>query len=323
MSFKLVSPEEYRSYARKKRGGSKLLNIFTDDTEDWPIAKLVDGSTRKSKAYIMARADNPNEEEGWMPGLETNDDDVIEKMPELHTGRRDSIYIVGQSGTYKSTYARYYADNFLSEFQECGEDPKVIIVCVDDPKNDGAFATLPHTWISPAELVDEFRSDPKLMTPDNVNPSRKPMLFIFDDLDGISDKETNKILSAFVEMVLTRGRKYRLHSIFISHSGTKGGTKSAVHLLESSHISVPLKHTIGQNIKYTLEKHFNLPTSLRRLLQEENTKFGPRALISAGGAPQVVITDKRIINLNPDKLDEALDEIKHRRKQARIIRTAK
>lgn len=308
MSFKVIDAGDYKPLKIAK------IPLFTDDDEKFPIAKIVDNETGKNKAYILCRSAGPDDLD-WFPGIEMEDEgDHIEPMPELSAGRRHAFYVVGQSGTYKSTFARTYADNFLEEFERMGEKPRIIIICMDDPTKDPAFATLPNTWIQPAELVESFANSPEDMTPEAINPDMRPTLFIFDDIEGIGDRITKKIMDAFTEMVLTRGRKYRLHSIYISHAGAKRGGNSSIHLLESSHISIPLKHVIGQNIKYTTEQHFNLPSSLRKVLQSDYMNFGPRALISAGGSPQVILTDKRLISLDQEKIDAALDDIKHKRK---------
>lgn len=308
MSFKVIPPREYYPAAHHKATISKFLS----DEERPPIAKIKD-QNGKTKAYIKSRAAKPDGNE-WLPGVEIEDGDEIVEMPELLPGLRHCIYCVGQSGTYKSTWARRYANNFIEEFNRLDENPKIIIICVDNPEYDPAFSGLPSVWITPAELVETYTDDPDFMIPEKVNPELRPMLFIMDDLEGITDKVTNKILNAFIEMILTRGRKYRLHSIYISHAGTKTGGKSSVHLLESTHISIPLKHTIGQNIKYTLEKHFNLPPALRKILQNDYINFGTRALISAGGTPQAIFTDKRLIGLDQDKIDSVAEEIKELRK---------
>lgn len=313
MSFRLVRPEDYKP---RKLGA---LRMFTEDNDSYPIAKIRT-KTGKIKAFIQSRATKPDGAE-WIPGVEADDGDTIEKMPNLIPDSRDCLYVVGQSGTYKTTFAREYADNFIEEFERLGESPRVIIVCVDNPDMDTAFNGLKYVWIKPVELVADFAGRPEEMTPEVINPDYRPTLFIFDDLEGISDRVTEKTINAFVHMVLTRGRKYRLYSVFISHAGTKQGGGASVHLLESSHISIPLKHTIGNNIKYTLEKHFNLPPSVRKILQSDFINFGPRALISSGGSPQTIITAKRVLALDQDKIDMAIEEIKE--KQREVKREAK
>lgn len=307
MSFRLVRPEDYKP---KKLG---TIRRFMDDNDSYPIAKIRT-KLGKIKAYIQSRASKPDGEE-WIPGVEADDTDTIEKMPNLIPDSRDCLYVVGQSGTYKTTFAREYANNFIEEFERLGESPRVIIVCVDNPDLDTAFNGLKYAWIKPAELVLDFAGHHEDMTPEAINPEYRPTLFIFDDLEGISDRKTEKTINAFVHMVLTRGRKYRLYSVFISHAGTKQGGGASVHLLESSHISIPLKHTIGSNIKYTLERHFNLPPSVRKILQSDFINFGPRALISSGGSPQTIITPKRILALDQDKIDMAIEEIKERKRE--------
>lgn len=134
---------------------------------------------------------------------------------------RDTVFIVGRSGSGKSTFAA----NFAKQYQLKHKDNPILLVSPkqDDPAFDGLN-------LSRIKLDNNTFIDDKI-TVDEVSDS----LIIFDDIEGISDDDIRKEVYKFRDDILVLGRSKKVSCMAISHLMTKG-VETRIPLTESEFV---------------------------------------------------------------------------------------
>ena len=81
-------------------------------------------------------------------------------------------------------------------------------------------------------------------------------MYIFDDIDAISDKKIREAVYNILNQILEIGRHFNIHCIVTNHLPTKG--KDTRRILNEAHTVTYFLHSAGDNIKYLLEEYVGL-----------------------------------------------------------------
>jgi len=245
--------------------------------------------------------------EAWFPGLEVPRGSQFFPAPCSIPGRRDVYYLVGASGSGKSTMARELA----AEFVRANPDSPVWIICPDDSRVDPAYAGLAHAWISPDVLCEGT------VTMEDLKDGKDRFFVILDDTEAAMGKKHTRALEEFSQMLLERGRKAGAHVVYIAHRGA-AGRASKVILAEMTAVWLPIEAAASSNTSYMLEKHCNLPADLRIALKKNAHEFGRWAIFQLDGAHRFCVTPRKAFVIDEDEVVRALADARRARVERRL-----
>ncbi len=221
-------------------------------------------------------------------------------LPEKRENQRDVIFIVGASGSGKSTFA----GNYMRVFQECFKTPasNILVVSADDFA-DPAFKGVDYTHIkADMNLVDNPIELDEL-TREDKNGVIKPSLVVFDDFEGISNKKVRDAVDVMQQKILEIGRKRKIYCIFISHRAANGRSTRYILNELTAFVMYP-KFTSGQNLSYCLKQHLNVPEGLRSCFK--NDPSWGRWIYIKNSAPQFIVSPYRACMFDADEVALAL-----------------
>lgn len=235
------------------------------------------------------------EDAAWFPGLEAPLGSSFVPASCSAPGRRDVFYLVGASGSGKSTMARTLADEFARTHPGC----PIWVVCPDDARADPAYGGLAFTWLSPEMLKNEA---PSLADLADGHPR---FFVILDDTEAAMEKSEAAAVDSLAHVLLERGRKAGAHVVYIAHRGA-AGKASKVILSEMTAVWLPIEAAASANTSYMLEKHCNLPPDLRVALKKSAHEFGRWALFQLDGATRYGVTPRKTFVIDEDEVRGAL-----------------
>ena len=193
-------------------------------------------------------------------------------MPDPREGRRCVYHVVAASGGGKSCFAASFARNLANMFPN-----HKTFVLSNDMTEDPAYAKIVHTRIPASEDLNSIEIGPLCEKNDAT-------LLIFDDTEAIPDKKDRLALESFQGRALTQGRKHGCHVLSLVHRGADGRA-TRTSLLESNGLVIFPKHAGGSNLKYMLEKHFNVPGAILKSVKDG---FGRWVLIRNDAEPYIL-----------------------------------
>lgn len=213
--------------------------------------------------------------------------------PETRENLVDTVFISGGAGSGKSTWCGEYCKTFIEMFSP---EPQYITVISADDFEDPAY-NFPHRHI---KVDEEFAKDPPTLA-DFTNPDGRSVV-IFDDIEGIINKQALKAIEGVIEQCLTMGRKRGINSLFISHRSANGKQTRMILTELNSVVWFPKMGT-SRNLTYMLTKHLGLPEGLRDALKAEG--WGHWVCLKTS-APQLIISEKRATMYDADEVEKAI-----------------
>lgn len=272
---------------------------FAVDGSERAVARCVDGpwDGRVVRLGTSELVRATQDEAAWFPGLEAPYGTSFVPAACTTPGRRDVFYLVGASGSGKSSMARTIADEFLLTHPGC----PVWVVCPDDAKADPAYDGLDFTWLSPQVLAD----DPAGASLADLADGHPRFLVILDDTEAAMEKRLAAAVDNLAHVLLERGRKAGAHVVYIAHRGA-AGKSSKIILAEMTAVWLPIEAAASANTSYMLEKHCNLPPDLRIALKKSAPEFGRWALFQLDGATRYGVTPRKTFVIDEDEIRGAL-----------------
>jgi hypothetical protein len=187
---------------------------------------------------------------------------------------RITMFICGESGLGKSTYASDIANEYHKNFK------KNTIVLISPKDQDDAYDNIPVLKISLNE-ENFLDNDTKL----NLKELENTMV-IMDDIESILDKDIKQSINNLKDAIYTQGRSTNISIIFICHKCTdNNNTKTA--LFESKYIVFGPKSTLRYQIDNMLEKYVGLNRDQKKKIMN----IPSRLILLSRNYPSYVLGD--------------------------------
>jgi predicted AAA+ superfamily ATPase len=205
------------------------------------------------------------------------DEGKFQQIPDKKK-EREILYIVGASGSGKSTYATAY----IKEVQKIHKDyPLYVFSTLTDDFNDLDPKRIRIT----RDLIDN---------PITIEELRNSIC-VFDDIDVLPDKKVRESLLGTLNQILEVGRHYNVFLIMTNHLATNG--KDTKRILNECHSITIFPHSgSGRNTAYLLENYAGLDKKdilkIRKLKSRWATIFKHY--------PQCVMSEKNAYMLHSD-----------------------
>lgn len=234
-----------------------------------------------------------NDIEDGVPLIELPDGLTFAPTPEMRAGQTNRQFVTGGSGAGKSTYCALYIKHFINAFKCRPED---VIIITNDTIEDPAYS-FPHKHIS---ITDEMINNP--ITLEELTAPTGRSIVVFDDIEGVRAGKLLKAVEELTTNVLTKGRKYGIDCIFISHRSACGNfTKHILNELNS--VTWFPQLSTSRNLTYMLTKHIGLPDGLREALKDKGWGRWIRLMTNS---PQIIQSEKRSCIYDYDECINAL-----------------
>ena len=204
------------------------------------VAVINGGRYDKKKLYLTEEKGHGNDEYiKDFTSFHINDEGKFLQSPSKER-EREVYYIVGASGSGKSTYATA----LIKEIKKIRKDyPLYVFSTLNDD-----FETLNPLRV---KLTDDLISNP--IEPEELKNS----ICVFDDLDIISNKKLRESILGTVGKCLEIGRHFNIYCIFTSHLATKG--HETKRILNEAHSITIFPHSgSGRGMSYLLENYCGL-----------------------------------------------------------------
>ncbi len=163
----------------------------------------------------------------------------ISILPRKLEGQNNRIYVSGSSGSGKSFWRSRYALNYLSEYP----NNRIFLFSrkTFDPVFDDVISNIIRVPLD-RKFVMDVEQNPEFIS--NFHDS----LLIFDDFEGIHDKDIKRSIMQFKDSAFQLGRQYNIDIISVQHKSL-GGAKSIVDLCESNILVCFPKMNLGECLR--------------------------------------------------------------------------
>ena len=202
-----------------------------------PIARIEGGKLDKNKVYLSTE-EQDNEYIKEFSNLELNNDSKFQQIPS--DNNREILYIVGASGSGKTTYAT----NYIKELRKKHKDIPLYI-----------FSTLhdDYTELEPNRIkLDTTLINDPIKAEDLANS-----VCIFDDVDCISDKNIKKSVWFTLTQTLEIGRHFNIYVCMTNHIACAAESTKKI-LNESYSITFFPQSGSSGNLMTLLKNHCGL-----------------------------------------------------------------
>lgn len=218
-----------------------------------PVFKIKGGRLNGSIVRLNEQSNDDN-----FPEIVVQDG-TLQQIPSYE--ERDCLYIAGPSGAGKSTYAASYAREYKKKF------PNNNIVLISPKIDDPVLNVLNPLRIN---LCEENFLDPETkLTVDELEDT----LCIFDDIEGIADKQIKDEVQRLRDNILVLGRSKHISCISISHLITDN--KNTKYCITESPF-VTMFPSGGLNYQYTrfLKTYCGLTNAqIHKILRETPSRW--------------------------------------------------
>jgi adenosyl cobinamide kinase/adenosyl cobinamide phosphate guanylyltransferase len=204
------------------------------------VCKIINSNNKSEKVISVEhdkeKVDNYFEEYVCKKG------EHIQLIP-IKERERDVLYITGQSGSGKSTYAR----KFIEEYHKLYKKRPIYVFSYfqKDPSLDSL------KYIKRIKLNDKF------VTTDIELSDFKNSCVLFDDIDTIRCKPIRNKLMNILHSLLELGRHENVEVLYLSHIGCKGDESKSI-LNEMGSITIFPKIMNNRSCKYLLESYMGM-----------------------------------------------------------------
>jgi len=234
------------------------------------VAIINGGRYDKKKMYLTEeKGKNTDEYIKDFNSFHITDEGKFSQSPSKDR-EREVYYIVGASGSGKSTYAT----SLIKEIKKIRKNYPLYV-----------FSTLNDDY----ESLDPLRVKLTKNLIDNpIEPEElKNSICVFDDLDVISDKKLRESILGTVSKCLEIGRHFNIYCIFTSHLATKG--QETKRILNEAHSITIFPHSgSGRSMGYLLENYCGLSKQDIKKIQ----KLKSRWATIYKHYPQMILSEK-------------------------------
>lgn len=256
------------------------------NNEGIPLCKI-SSSTKKLNNKIVYFSNDEEENEFLKSSTELslpNKKDLFTLYPSENTR---SIVVCGPQKAGKSYWISSYLENYIKVNKGC----KVILISEKkyDPIFDDKFKSLKDDGLFTRPDYTEWVANP--ITNDDVEILPENTLFIFDDVDTISNTKVKKVIYDLADKLFALYRSRKLNIIFSQHLNTTG--KEGKIRLTNCDCIVFFPSVVDI---YFMKRYMNLKRNV--LKQFENGEFKSRWAVFMRGNPSLLLFERFITVLN-------------------------
>lgn len=199
------------------------------------------------------------------------------KFQQLPSEKTRVIYIAGPAGSGKSTYVAEY----VKLYKKLYPDAKIILF--SKVEDDPAFEDIDFKVIP----IDEDLVE----NPLQIEEATDDTLFVFDDIDTISDKNILKSLQNFISQCMELGRHKNIQCIITSHLINGNDKKYTRTIMNELHTLTIFPHSgSSKSIKYCLGEYFDIEKKdIQKILQTNS-----RWVTIYRTYPKIILTENKV-----------------------------
>jgi hypothetical protein len=174
------------------------------------------------------------------------------------TQERQVFYITGMSGSGKSTYVNMLLDSYVKLYKG-----KRKIFLFSNKEWDNSYE---NKHITKIKLDEDLTMDP--LTMDELKHS----MVVFDDIEGVPNREIGRELDRLRDVILQQGRQYQISFCYVSHLANNYKQTRTI-LNETMCVVVFPYMTTAYSLKYLLEKYFGFDKKQIQKFQKINSRW--------------------------------------------------
>jgi len=250
-----------------------------------PLAKIL-GGTLNGK--IISVSDNEKDEppRRKFKMFDIPPGSVFQLIPNPKT-ERTITYVVGCSGSGKSTFTSKYIEQYHKTF----------------PKNPVyLFSSLDDDEVLDKVGVQRVKVDKSLIGADLTAKDFENSLVVFDDCDVISEKKVREAVLIVSNSILEIGRHFKVSCFFLNHLPTAG--KDTRRILNEAHNIVYFPHSgSAKGTNYMLTEYVGFDKDDIKMVKRMKSRW----CCIFKNYPQIAMTEKDIWLLNND-VDDSDDD---------------
>jgi hypothetical protein len=275
--------------------GSPICEIVDDEYhESYKKTKDLPKNQRKivylAEDFELSKVKNPFQKISLEP------DKIFKQISDTRK-ERDVMYITGRSGSGKS----YYSADFIKQYIKLHPNNGVYLISsLTEDKCLDAIKQIRRVQINTPEfLADDFSNIADF----------KDRLFLFDDIDCMTNKKVLKKVYDIMDLILQTGRKYNVSMIHTSHSACDGAYTKLI-LNEAHSTTFFINGMSNVSMKYLCNSYLGLTMKQIDALK----KLKSRWVTCFKTCPEVLLTQKMIAFTNDfanddKKFDDKKDDI--------------
>jgi hypothetical protein len=280
--------------------GSPICEIVDDEfhesykkTKDVPKNKRI--IVYLAEDFELSKVKNP------LDRIDLEPTKVFKQISDVKK-ERDVGYITGRSGSGKS----YYAADFIKQYIKLHPKNSVYLISslTEDKCLDQIKAIKRVKINTPEFLAADFSSISDF----------KNRLFLFDDIDCMTNKKVLKKVYDIMDLILQTGRKYNVSMIHTSHSACDGAYTKLI-LNEAHSTTFFINGMSNVSMKYLCNSYLGLTMKQIEALKNKKTRW----VTVFKTCPEVLLTQKMIVFTNDfgnddknDKNDDVASEPKQK-----------
>ncbi|AVL93344.1 DNA packaging protein [Zamilon virus] len=211
-----------------------MLSYIKYDKFSKPFAKISGGKYKGKMAYVNEENDKGRNELKLPEG---------KFVPYPNPLTREVVYVAGQSGSGKSTYAAQYIYNYKKLFPA----NKVFV-----------FSRLEMDQILASLGCIQIPIDEELSEMDAIRDI-KNALCLFDDIDTIKDKNLKNCVYDIQNDILETGRHKNIYILVTSHLINGNDKKNSRTILNEAHKVTFFPKSGSYAINYFLKNYIGIP----------------------------------------------------------------
>ena len=241
------------------------------------IALIIDESKPKSNCLLSVEPDD-KKVINFMKEIKLTDNRKFQIIPDISQAR-NIHYISGASGSGKSYWTRFYADQYRKLY------PKRSIFLISSLTEDTSIDKIKD--LKRIKLTPEFLND--TIEAEDFADS----LVIFDDCEAIQDKYMLRKIQGILNQLLTIGRHHNISVCNLTHSACAG--QSTKLILNEAHNICIFPHGLGgRSLKYLLQEYLGLDKNQVKKLKNLKSRW----VCIYKSYPMVIISEKEAYVLN-------------------------
>jgi hypothetical protein len=205
------------------------------------------------------------------------------KLQQLPSKNTRVLYIAGPSGSGKSTYVAEYVKLYVKLYP----DAKIILFSrINEEENVSDENPFDGLEFKKIKIDDTLVENPL-----EIEEAEPNSLFVFDDIDTISNKKILKSLQNFISQCLELGRHKNLKCLITSHLINGNDKKYTRTIMNEMHSLTVFPHSgSAKAIRYCLTEYFGFDKKLSEKIITTNSRW----VTIFKTYPQIIMTENII-----------------------------